>query len=288
MSGKTILSRERYEELLKPLTRELSDAARWIPETGQRVVVVFEGRDTAGKGGSIDMIARTSTRASATSSRCPRRPSASSGQWYFQRYVEHLPSKGEIVLFDRSWYNRAGVERVMGFCTAEADRGLPRGGAGVREAARRRRHPAVQILAVLRPGEAGGAVRERLNNPLRRWKLSPIDIDARTKYDDYTRARERDAEGDAHRLRAVDAGRFQRPADRPADAAARPPRRTSRHASCRSPTSRWPPLASAAGARSASECSSRSPTLPRGRRARQKTRDLAYRPANDLASLDAG
>jgi polyphosphate kinase 2 (PPK2 family) len=117
MSGKTILSRERYEQLLKPLTKELSAAARWIQETGQRVIIVFEGRDTAGKGGSIDMISQNINprhcKVVALSSPTEREK----GQWYFQRYLEHLPAKGELVLFDRSWYNRAGVEKVMGFCS---------------------------------------------------------------------------------------------------------------------------------------------------------------------------
>jgi polyphosphate kinase 2 (PPK2 family) len=108
-----------YEQLAKPLLKELARMARWLAETGQRIVVVFEGRDTAGKGGSIDAIARV---LNPRQCRVAARPSPSDrerGQWYFQRYIPYLPAKGEMTLFDRSWYNRAGVEPVMGFCTPE-------------------------------------------------------------------------------------------------------------------------------------------------------------------------
>ena len=119
MSGPSVLSWDKYEALMKPLTKELSDAARWIAETNQRVVIVFEGRDTAGKGGTIDVISRTlnprQCKVVALSSPSERER----GQWYFQRYLQHLPTKGEITLFDRSWYNRAGVEKVMGYCQPE-------------------------------------------------------------------------------------------------------------------------------------------------------------------------
>ncbi len=115
------LSDEAYQALLEPMQRELAMMARWVAETGQRVVVIFEGRDTAGKGGTIHAIARAlSPRQCKVVSFAPP-TEREQGQWYFQRYAEHLPAKGEIALFDRSWYSRAGVERVMGFCTqAEA------------------------------------------------------------------------------------------------------------------------------------------------------------------------
>src|SRR3954467_9377494 len=119
MSGPTKLTEEEYAELLKPLARELSAMARWVSETGQRMVIVFEGRDTAGKGGSIDMIARVLNPRQCRVVALPSPSERERTQWYFQRYIEHLPAEGEIVLFDRSWYNRAGVERVMGFCTDE-------------------------------------------------------------------------------------------------------------------------------------------------------------------------
>ena len=119
MSGPTSLAEEEYVELLKPLAQELSVMARWVSETNQRMVVVFEGRDTAGKGGSIDMFARLLNPRQCRVVALPSPSEREQTQWYFQRYIEHLPANGEIVLFDRSWYNRAGVEKVMGFCTPD-------------------------------------------------------------------------------------------------------------------------------------------------------------------------
>ena len=113
------LSKEEYEALLAPLSIELSEMARWVAETGQRLVVLFEGRDTAGKGGTIDSSPAPSTRASARQWRCPRRPSASRANGISSAMSRICPAKGEIVLFDRSWYNRAGVEKVMGYCTEQ-------------------------------------------------------------------------------------------------------------------------------------------------------------------------
>src|SRR6476661_5159817 len=117
MSGPSKLSDEEYDELLKPLAQELSAMARWVSETDQRMIVVFEGRDTAGKGGSIEMFARLLNPRQCRVIALPSPSERERTQWYFQRYAEHLPAAGEIVLFDRSWYNRAGVERVMGFAT---------------------------------------------------------------------------------------------------------------------------------------------------------------------------
>src|SRR5689334_4036256 len=117
MSGHTELSDGEYDELLKPMAKELSAMARWVAETKQRMVIIFEGRDTAGKGGSIDMFARLLNPRQCRVVALPSPNERERTQWYFQRYIQHLPAEGEIVLFDRSWYNRAGVERVMGFCT---------------------------------------------------------------------------------------------------------------------------------------------------------------------------
>jgi len=119
LSGDSKLSEEDYAELLKPLAKELSAMARWVSETNQRMVIVFEGRDTAGKGGSIDMFARLLNPRQCRVVALPSPSEREKTQWYFQRYAEHFPSRGEITLFDRSWYNRAGVEKVMGYCTAE-------------------------------------------------------------------------------------------------------------------------------------------------------------------------
>ena len=156
MLGK--LKRKQYEALLEPLEQELVSMSRWVAEASQRVLVLFEGRDTAGKGGAINAIAdRLNPRqchvvALSKPSEDERR------QWYFQRYVAHLPCAGQITLFDRSWYNRAGVEKVMGFATDQPSRGFPEGHSAVRTDARRRRNPALQILADVRPGGAGGAL----------------------------------------------------------------------------------------------------------------------------------
>ena len=127
MSGKTKLGDKEYEELLKPLARELSAMARWVSETKQRLVIVFEGRDTAGKGGAIEGARDLNPRQCRVVA-LPKPNEREATQWYFQRYVEHLPAAGEIVLFDRSWYNRAGVEKVMGFCSDEEVDGVPRRG----------------------------------------------------------------------------------------------------------------------------------------------------------------
>ena len=191
MSGKTVLSRERYEELLKPLTRELSDAARWIQETGQRVVIVFEGRDTAGKGGSIDMISQNINprhcKVVALSAPTP----TEQGQWYFQRYMKHLPSRGELVLFDRSWYNRAGVERVMGYCTQKQAEDF------LETTPEFEKHLVDDGILLFKywlccsQAKQEKRFAERVDNPMKRWKLSSIDIESRDKYAEYTAARER-------------------------------------------------------------------------------------------------
>jgi polyphosphate kinase 2 len=191
MSGTSVLSWDQYEELLKPLTKELSDAARWIQETDQRVVIVFEGRDTAGKGGSIDVLSRTLNPRQCKVIALSAPSERERGQWYFQRYMEHLPTKGELTLFDRSWYNRAGVEKVMGYCS-EADTE-----AFLKAAPDFERHLVEDGIFLFKywlcvdQDKQEERFQNRLENPRRRWKLSPIDIESRTRYDDYTEARER-------------------------------------------------------------------------------------------------
>jgi polyphosphate kinase 2 len=184
------LKRKDYEAQLAKLQQELVAAARWLQHGGKRLVVLFEGRDTAGKGGAIDAI-----RAHLNPRQCrvvalPKPTEREATQWYFQRYVPHLPGAGEIVLFDRSWYNRAGVEKVMGFASDAQVRTF------LQQA------PAFEQLLVddgillfkywLCCDQAQQEERfaERLDDPLKRWKLTPIDLDARRHYADYTRARE--------------------------------------------------------------------------------------------------
>jgi polyphosphate kinase len=191
MGRSTRLSDEEYERLFKPLSKELSAMARWVSETAQRVVILFEGRDTAGKGGSIDAISRVLNPRQCNIVALPSPNGRERTQWYFQRYIEHLPAKGEISLFDRSWYNRAGVEPVMGFCTeAETD-------AFLRAVPEFERHLVEDGIFLFKYWLCCDQDRQeerfenRLRNPLKRWKLSPIDIEARAKYEAYTEARER-------------------------------------------------------------------------------------------------
>jgi polyphosphate kinase 2 len=190
MSGDSGLSDKDYNALLKPMARELSAMARWVAETSQRMVVVFEGRDTAGKGGSIDMIARLLNPRQCRVAALPSPNDRERTQWYFQRYTEHLPAAGEIVLFDRSWYNRAGVERVMGFCTPEQAQDF------LNAAPEFERHLVDDGILLFKywlccdQDVQEERFENRLHNPMKRWKLSSIDIKARQHYADYTDARE--------------------------------------------------------------------------------------------------
>jgi polyphosphate kinase 2 len=191
MSKTEKLIDHEYEELLKPLSKELSAMARWVSETQQRMVIVFEGRDTAGKGGSIDMFARVLNPRQCRVVALPAPNERERTQWYFQRYVEHFPAEGEIVLFDRSWYNRAGVERVMGFCTPEESEAFLH---SVPEFERQFVDDGILLYKYWLCCDQ--EVQEerfhnRVSNPMKRWKLSPIDIKARQHYVDYTKARER-------------------------------------------------------------------------------------------------
>ena len=190
MSGTSKLTEEQYVELLDPMAKELSAMARWVSETSQRMVIVFEGRDTAGKGGSIDMFARLLNPRQCRIVALPSPSERERTQWYFQRYVEHLPAEGEIVLFDRSWYNRAGVERVMGFCTPDQAQDF------LNAVPDFERHLIDDGMLLFKywlccdPAVQEERVATRLHHPMKRWKLSPIDIKARKHYDEYTEARE--------------------------------------------------------------------------------------------------
>lgn len=185
------LTGEEYEKNLKPLLRELSDMARWVAETRQRVVVLFEGRDTAGKGGAIDAIRRPLNPRQCRVVALDKPNDRERTQWYFQRYVPHLPADGEIVLFDRSWYNRAGVEAVMGFATPkEVDAFL--GAVPLFE--KQLTEDGILLFKYwLCCSQAKQEKRfaERVDNPMKRWKLSPVDIHSRDKYAEYTAAREK-------------------------------------------------------------------------------------------------
>ena len=173
------LGKKFYEKELTRLSFELVKLQYWVIKQGVRVVVLFEGRDAAGKGGTD----QAHHRAAQSARRAGRRPEQTirreRTQWYFQRYVAHLPAAGEIVLFDRSWYNRAGVERVMGFCTDDGVRGVPALVPRVRaHAGALGDHPA-QVLVIGQRRGAGAALPGARRDPPKRWKLSPMDLESR-------------------------------------------------------------------------------------------------------------
>ena len=190
-SDKDKLAKSDYEARLEPLQIELNQLARWLQHTGKRMLVLIEGRDTAGKGGVIAAISRCAVAAPVPHGGAGKPSEREGTQWYFQRYVAHLPAAGELVLFDRSWYNRAGVEAVMGYCSAQ------------QTARFLRQAPVFEKLLVddgvlllkywLTVDQALQEERfaERLSDPLKRWKLSPVDLQARDKYEAYGTARER-------------------------------------------------------------------------------------------------
>ena len=184
------LKRKDYEELLEPMQEELAAMARWLQHGGKRVLVLLEGRDTAGKGGAIDAIREHINPRQCRVVALPKPSEREASQWYFQRYVQHLPAAGEIVLFDRSWYNRAGVEKVMGFATDAQVKSF------LKEAPLFERMLVDDGILLFKywlccdQEQQEKRFTERLRDPLKRWKLSPIDVEARKKYADYTRARE--------------------------------------------------------------------------------------------------
>ncbi|MBK6579213.1 MAG: polyphosphate kinase 2 [Sandaracinaceae bacterium] len=187
---KNLLSRKRYEREKYRLQVELLKLQAWVKETGQRVVILCEGRDAAGKGGAIKRMMEHLNPRGARVVALEKPSDVERGQWYFQRYIQHLPTRGEIVLFDRSWYNRSGVERVMGFCTdreydefmrqvPEFERHLVRSGVHL-----------VKFWFSVSQAEQRRRFKEREAHPLKQWKLSPVDVASLDKWDDYTRAKE--------------------------------------------------------------------------------------------------
>ena len=185
-----LLSRRSYEKQKYRLQVELLKLQAWVKETGQRVVILFEGRDAAGKGGTIKRFMEHLNPRGARVVALEKPSEAEKGQWYFQRYIQHLPSKGEIVMFDRSWYNRSGVERVMGFCSdAEYDEFLRQAPEFERQLVRSGIHLFKFWFSVSRE-EQRRRFKERKTHPLKQWKLSPIDMASLDKWDDYTRAKE--------------------------------------------------------------------------------------------------
>ncbi len=187
---KHLMSRKNYEKQKYRLQVELLKLQSWAKKTGQKVVILFEGRDAAGKGGTIKRFMEHLNPRGARVVALDKPTEAERGQWYFQRYVEHLPTAGEIVLFDRSWYNRAGVERVMEFCTTdeysefmrqapEFERNLARSGIHL-----------VKFWFSVSRKEQRRRFKEREAHPLKQWKLSPIDMASLDMWDEYTKAKE--------------------------------------------------------------------------------------------------
>ncbi len=184
------LKRKEYEKLLEPLQLELVALARWLQHTGKRVVVLVEGRDTAGKGGVINAISEHLNPRQCHILALSKPSERENTQWYFQRYVPHLPAAGELLLMDRSWYNRAGVEKVMGFCNDAQYRAFLQQAPVFEKLLIDDGILLFKYWLVVDQAEQEQRFAERLQDPLKKWKLSSIDVQAREKYADYTRARE--------------------------------------------------------------------------------------------------
>ncbi|MFN7149935.1 MAG: polyphosphate kinase 2 [Microthrixaceae bacterium] len=184
------MKRKDYDEALAPLTLELVSMARWAKASGARIVVLFEGRDTAGKGGAITRITAVTNprvvRVVALGTPSDRERT----QWYFQRYVEELPAAGEMVLFDRSWYNRAGVERVMGFASEVEVEEFMRSCPQFEGMLQRAGIVLIKYWFSVSDEEQERRFQSRLENPLKRWKLSPMDIESRARWEDYSFAKD--------------------------------------------------------------------------------------------------
>jgi polyphosphate kinase len=179
-----------YEKELYRLQAELMKVQEWVRADGARIVIIFEGRDAAGKGGTIKRVTQYLNPRMAQIAALPAPTDREKSQWYFQRYVEHLPSAGQIVLFDRSWYNRAGVEHVMGFCSKEEyhrflhqcpifERLLVEDGILLRK-----------YWFSVSDDEQERRFKARLDDPMRQWKLSPMDLESITRWEDYSRAKD--------------------------------------------------------------------------------------------------
>ncbi len=183
--------REEYEVRKRALQIELLKMQSWVKDTGQRVVVLFEGRDAAGKGGTIKRFMEHLNPRGARVVALGKPSPQEQGQWYFQRYFTHLPAAGEIVLFDRSWYNRAVVEPVMGFCTAAEHREFMGQAPGLESALVESGIHLVKLWFSVSRAEQRTRFTVRVIDPLRQWKLSPVDLAALGRWDEYTRAKER-------------------------------------------------------------------------------------------------
>ncbi|MBI2522317.1 MAG: polyphosphate kinase 2 [Bdellovibrio sp.] len=181
---------KEYESLMENLQIELLKMQNWVKTTGQRVMIIFEGRDAAGKGGTIKRFMEHLNPRSASIVALEKPSEREKGQWYFQRYITRLPSAGEIVFFDRSWYNRAGVERVMGFCSPAEHREFMRQAPVIERMLVNSGIILFKFWFSVSRKEQKRRFEERRTDPLKQWKLSPIDMASLDKWDDYTKAKE--------------------------------------------------------------------------------------------------
>ena len=184
------MKRKEYDRELAGLQVELVKLQGWIQREGLKIAVIFEGRDSAGKGGTIKRITYRLSPRTVRVVALPAPTERERSQWYFQRYVPHLPSAGEMVLFDRSWYNRAGVERVMGFCSDEEFAEFMATVNGFEEALVRSGTILIKYWLDIADETQEARFRERIDDPRKRWKLSPMDLEARARWVDYSRARD--------------------------------------------------------------------------------------------------
>ncbi|MBK8435927.1 MAG: polyphosphate kinase 2 [Austwickia sp.] len=184
------MSKDLYEAELLRLQAELVEMQAWIQSTDKRLVVIFEGRDAAGKGGAIKRVTEYLSPRVAQVVALPAPTERQRTQWYFQRYIEHLPAAGEIRLFDRSWYNRAGVERVMGYCTTEEHRRFLRQCPIFERMLMEDGIMLRKYWFSVSDAEQEKRFKSRLTDPMRRWKLSPTDLESLTKWEEYSRAKD--------------------------------------------------------------------------------------------------
>lgn len=184
------MDKKEYEKALEKFNIELVKLQEWVKYKGLKVVVIFEGRDAAGKGGAIKAIAQTLNPRSCRVVALVKPTERERTQWYFQRYVAHLPAAGEIVLFDRSWYNRAGVERVMGFCTESEYQEFLRSCPEFERMLIRSGIVLVKYWFSVSDEEQEKRFQDRINDPTKQWKLSPMDIEARSKWMEYSKAKD--------------------------------------------------------------------------------------------------
>lgn len=185
------LKKKEYEEALEHLQIELVKLQEWVKHKGLKVVVLFEGRDAAGKGGTIKRITEKLNPRVCRIAALPAPTEKEKTQWYFQRYVAHLPAAGEIVLFDRSWYNRAGVEKVMGFCTPDQYEEFLRSCPEFERMLQRSGIILIKYWFSVSDEEQEKRFLERINTPIKRWKFSPMDLESRNRWAEYSEAKDK-------------------------------------------------------------------------------------------------